>query len=149
MNHKQLSLFRDVANEYVAYQKRHPQSGFIKAQALTAQKTFPVPDVKVEILKQLPSGEYVINTQKTNASGMIQPVKLPTLPKSQSLAPGIQAPFETYDIKLTHPDFTQILVKNVPVYEGLTTLQQIEMIPKDLGPKGIKVIEYNVNAPVV
>lgn len=149
LNTKQRSYVRDLHTEYQQYQKQYSRTGYLKTQALTARKTFPVKGVKVEVLKNLPSGTYTISTQQTDASGNTSPVKLPTLPSGDSLDPGIAQPFVTYDVRFTHPDYTEVVVNNVPIYEDLTTFQQVEMIPKDISPNDTQMIEYNTKPPVV
>lgn len=149
LNTKQRSYVRDLHTEYQQYQKQYSRTGYLKTQALTARKTFPVQGVKVEVLKNLPSGTYTISTQQTDASGNTSPVKLPTLPSAESLDPGVAQPFVTYEVRFTHPNYTEVVVKDVPIYEDLTTFQQVEMIPTDVSPNGTQMIEYNTKAPVV
>lgn len=143
------SCLRDLHQEYLVYQNQYPRRGSLKVQTLTAQGTFPVEGVQVEILKTLPSGIYTINTQKTDASGLTKPIQLPTLARSQSLTPGVKEPFITYDVRVTHPDFTQVTINDIPIYEGLTTLQPIEMTPKEVMPMDSQSTSYTIKPPVV
>ncbi len=137
------------AEEYEAYKQQYLRRGFLRAQALEAQKVLPLKDVKIEIFKDFPSGRHVISSQITDESGLIEAVELPALDAFESTIPGINQPYTTYDLKFTKPGYTTIIIRDVPVYQDITTLQERNMVIKPITPDAIDVLEYSVKPPVV
>ncbi len=133
--------------EYAQLKRQYPQQGILKAQTYAGQRGFPVQDVKVEIIKNFPSGKYLVDTQWTDISGLTQPVLLPAHPAEESNQPGNDHPYTTYDVLFTHPDYTTMLVHNVAIFEGITSMQSMEMIPSGAAPDGRNIIEYYVREP--
>ncbi|MEG1547145.1 MAG: hypothetical protein RR232_04430 [Clostridia bacterium] len=134
--------------EYKRFENEYSHRGAIKAQASTAQKAYPVPNVKVEISKPFPSGEYIISTQTTDISGLTEPVALPAPSAESSTSPNdSKPPYFSYNLRFTHPDFTEVRIYNVPVFENIISIQPVELIPKAITPLGLDVIQYTVHEP--
>ena len=66
----------------------------------------------------------------TDRSGRIEPIPLPVpeLAASQSPDTG-QIPFATVNLRARRRDYEQIYVENLQVFPGITTIQDLEMIP--------------------
>jgi len=129
---------------YEVFRRKYPAEGYLKAQVYAGQQGFPIPGVQVEVSKQFARGMYVFDTQVTDVSGLTQPVALPTSPAALSQDPGHMQPYATYDIRLSHPDYTEVIVRNVGIFEGVVALQPMEMLPKGAAPGGRRMMEYNV-----
>ena len=133
--------------EYEQLKQQYPQEGIFKAQVYVGDRGFPIPNVKVEVTKKFLNGEYLIDTQLTDMSGLTQPIFLPAHPATESNQPGRPHPYTTYDVKFSHPDYTTVIVHNVAIFEGITSLQSMEMIPSGAASDGRTLIEYYVLEP--
>lgn len=132
--------------EYDQLKRKYPQAGILKAQTYAGERGFPIPDVRVEVSKTFSSGRYLIDAQYTDISGLTRPILLPAHPAAESSRPGVAHPFTTYDILFMHPKYTTILVHNVAIFEGVASMQAMEMIPSGAAADGRTILEYYVHA---
>ena len=120
--------------EYEQFQQENPDSGVIKTQVFTARRTYPVENAQVNLYKVFPDGAYLIDSQFTDRSGQVKPVTVPALERSLSEPPGDPAPYVSYRITVSHPDFMDAVIEQVPVFEGVTSLQAVDLIPAAAAP---------------
>ena len=120
--------------EYEQFQQENPDSGVIKTQVFTARRTYPVENAQVNLYKVFPDGAYLIDSQFTDRSGQVKLVTVPALERSLSETPGDPAPYVSYRITVSHPDFMDAVIEQVPVFEGVTSLQAVDLIPAAAAP---------------
>lgn len=120
--------------EYEQFQQENPDSGVIKTQVFTARRTYPVGNAQVNLYKVFPDGAYLIDSQFSDRSGQVKPVTVPALERSLSEPPGDPAPYVSYRITVSHPDFMDAVIEQVPVFEGVTSLQAVDLIPAAAAP---------------
>ena len=120
--------------EYEQFQQENPDSGVIKTQVFTARRTYPVENAQVNLFKVFPDGAYLIDSQFTDRSGQVKLVTVPALERSLSETPGDPAPYVSYRITVSHPDFMDAVIEQVPVFEGVTSLQAVDLIPAAAAP---------------
>ena len=120
--------------EYEQFQQENPDSGVIKTQVFTARRTYPVENAQVNLYKVFPDGAYLIDSQFTDRSGQVKPVTVPALERSLSEPPGDPTPYVSYRITVSHPDFMDAVIEQVPVFEGVTSLQAVDLIPAAAAP---------------
>lgn len=120
--------------EYEQFQQENPDSGVIKTQVFTARRTYPVENAQVNLYKVFPDGVYLIDSQFTDHSGQVKPVTVPALERSLPETPGDPAPYVSYRITVSHPDFMDAVIEQVPVFEGVTSLQAVDLIPAAAAP---------------
>lgn len=120
--------------EYEQFQQENPDSGVIKTQVFTARRTYPVGNAQVNLYKVFPDGAYLIDSQFTDRSGQVKPVTVPALERSLSEPPGDPTPYVSYRITVSHPDFMDAVIEQVPVFEGVTSLQAVDLIPAAAAP---------------
>lgn len=120
--------------EYEQFQQENPDSGVIKTQVFTARRTYPVGNAQVNLYKVFPDGAYLIDSQFTDRSGQVKPVTVPALERSLPETPGDPAPYVSYRITVSHPDFMDAVIEQVPVFEGVTSLQAVDLIPAAAAP---------------
>ena len=120
--------------EYEQFQQENPDSGVIKTQVFTARRTYPVENAQVNLYKVFPDGVYLIDSQFTDRSGQVKLVTVPALERSLSETPGDPAPYVSYRITVSHPDFMDAVIEQVPVFEGVTSLQAVDLIPAAAAP---------------
>ena len=123
-----------IKEEYEQFQLENPASGTIKTQVFTARGTYPVEQAQVDLYKVFPDGDYLISRQYTDRSGQVNPVTVPVYQRSLSESPGDSTPYVSYRIAVTHPGFADAVIEQVPVFEGVTSLQSVNLIPMAATP---------------
>jgi len=126
-------------------QSSETHNGTLKVQAFTARRTYPVPGAEVTISKETPEGEEIFFKGQTDISGQVPSISLPGVKAIDSFNPKIDfqdtVSTYSYNITVTHPDFLTMIYYNVPVYEGIMSIQSADMIPKS--------VSTDPNAPIV
>ena len=123
-----------IKEEYEQFQLENPASGTIKTQVFTARGAYPVEQAQVDLYKVFPEGDYLIIRQYTDRSGQVDPVTVPVYQRSLSESPGDSTPYVSYRIAVTHPGFADAVIEQVPVFEGVTSLQSVNLIPMAATP---------------
>ncbi len=99
--------------------------GLLKVQALIGNTYFPIQNVQIEISKQFSSGKQIFFSGFTQENGQIDSIYLPAPIHREDYLNG--ASF--YQIQATHPNYQDTLIEEVAIYDGIKSLQKIEMIP--------------------
>lgn len=101
------------------------ENGTIISQITTSDALIPVENAYVWITQ----GNNLLNFQVTDKNGKTEPITLPAPDKSESLSPGnTSLAFGAYDIHVYHPMYQPFEIKNIQVFSGITTLQQLSLI---------------------
>ncbi len=72
---------------------------------------------------------------------------VPSPTRAGSEQPGDAHPYTTYDVRVTHPNFAPVSIRGVTVFEGVRSLQKVDLVPVAALPDGMTEIEYTVGAP--
>lgn len=104
-----------------------PDTGYIQVHAYTSRARFPLADVAIAVTA--PDGT-VLALRLTDRSGRIDPISVPVpdLALSQQPQPG-EIPFTSVNLYARGSGFEQIEVEQLQVFAGITTDQDLEMIP--------------------
>ncbi len=70
-----------------------------------------------------------IATYLTNSSGLTERFALPAPPRALSMSPGNGKSYLTYNVKVDKEGYYQQNYINAPVFEGITSIQNADMIP--------------------
>lgn len=107
--------------------------GYMIVKVSTARGAIPLESATVTVHNYDPEFENgrgdIIATYTTNASGLTERFALPAPPKQLSLSPGNGRSYETYNLSVTKEGYYQQYYMNVPVFEGITAIQNADMIP--------------------
>ena len=101
-------------------------TGYITVHAYTSYAQLPLEDVAISITSE---DGTAIAMRLTDRSGRITPVEVPVPERSESQAPGVQSPFTLVTIHARLKGYAQVQARNVQLFAGTTTLQNLEMIP--------------------
>lgn len=107
--------------------------GYMIVRVTTARGAIPLEGAVVTVSDYL--GEEnaergnAIATYKTNASGLTDRFMLPAPPKALSMSPGNGKSYLTYNIAVAKDGYYQQNYINAPVFEGITSIQNADMIP--------------------
>ena len=111
---------RDVAD------RRRTDRGYIQVRAYTASEATPVPDALVLVLQD---GQLVRQTL-TDQDGLTELMELRTVSRELSMEEGTAHPYTTYDLQITAEGYLPVASLAVPVFGGVTAIQNIAMIPR-------------------
>lgn len=120
------------------FAKTHDDSapkGNLKISVSHSQSTFPVANAKYTVYDK---NGNVAAKGITDSSGMSSEISLPAIPKGISEVPGTgylnSAVF--YDIEIIADGYIPITIKNIPIFEGITTLQNFDLTFFAASPNG-------------
>lgn len=108
--------------------------GFLEVTVGTANGALPIENAGVTIYEyaQGESGNNgrLLYSLVTDNEGKTPRVVLSTKKREQSLSPGIdETPYSVYNIGVTKEGYYNNTYLNVPIFQGITSLQQVNMIP--------------------
>ena len=87
----------------------------------------PIERATVVISKALPSGHTLSVTTMTNESGKTAEISLPAPRRDKSQTPGGTDVFATYDALISAPGTVPVVVHNIPIFDGITTIQPVAL----------------------
>ena len=112
---------------------QNPDFGILLFQVTGGQGAFPIGGATVVITKNLTDGHALSTTTTTDESGKTQEFSLPAPHKSISQTPNEQDYFATYDAVITAPGYIAVTVRDIPIFDGVTTIQPVNLSPNLTG----------------
>ena len=105
-------------------------SGRLTVAVYTANGALPVEGVTVTVSGAEDGNRDILYTVTTDRSGRTPTLSLPAKPPSDSLTPGYDGrPYAVYDIRVVKDGYYVHENRAAPVFSGITSLQQAELIP--------------------
>lgn len=101
--------------------------GFLTARVFTSRGQIPIEGASV-VVETADTGS-IMGARITNRNGHTLPVRVETPPVSESEAPGRGVPFASVNVRISHPKYYTIYIRNAQVFSGQTSVQQAELIP--------------------
>lgn len=115
-------------------------TGYIQVRAFTSRAQLPLEDVAVVITA---SDGTTLAMRLTNRNGEIAPVEIPVPDASESQSPDpAEQPFTSVNVYGRKQGFERIENEGTQVFAGVTTLQQLEMIPLSEFPDSWERTEF-------
>ena len=108
---------------------QNPNFGTLLFQVTSGQGAFPVAGATVVITKNLTDGHSLSITTATDESGKTEEFSLPAPSRSLSQTPGGRDVFATYDAVITAPGHVTVIVHDIPIFDGITTIQPVNLAP--------------------
>ena len=82
--------------------------------------------------------EQLLSVQATDRSGSTRPVDIPTPLLEDSIQPGHGTPpYAVCDVWAEHPGYAMLLVEGVQIFDGVDTLQEMELSPLSEGESSL------------
>ncbi len=108
-------------------------TGYLLIRATTAKGAIPLEGVMVMVRNRLPEftegrGDVIISAV-TDRSGSTERLALPAPPRAESEHPGGRKPYASYDVDLSADGYYQHRYSAVPVFDGITAVQQADLVP--------------------
>ncbi len=108
-----------------------PSKGFLKVQTVTSRAQIPVSGATVTVSTLGPEGRReLLSLQRTDESGMTALVTISTPALENSLTPDQAQGWTDVQVAASHPNFDGIVVRDVQIFPGVTTVQELILIPR-------------------
>lgn len=108
---------------------QNPHFGTLLFQVTGGQGAFPIVGAAIIITKNLGDSHTLSITTATNESGKTMELSLPAPNKGLSQSPGGKEVFAVYNATITAPDYETATVQDIPIFDGVTTIQPVELSP--------------------
>ncbi len=105
--------------------------GSLKVQVFAADQVYPVTAANVKVFK--PDNGKMLFQGYTDTSGIVDDISLPTPSGELSESPTRLKPYAQYDVTVDHPRFISRKYVGVPVFEGIKSVQTVQLVPTENG----------------
>lgn len=113
--------------EYIA---ANPRKGTLKFTVNTARGALPVKEATVVVYKNIGGSDRAFHNFVTDESGQTPVMQLPAPSSGLSQVPDSAVlPFSQYDAYISAEGYNDVLIRDIPVFEGIDSLQQVAMVP--------------------
>ena len=112
--------------------------GFLSVNVKTANGALPLENATVTVYSAPPPSENneatmdetdVVYSLKSDRNGKTQKVVLKSKPADLSKTPNEKFPYLTYNLLVTKDGYYDNTYLNVPIFQGITSLQDVYLIP--------------------
>lgn len=129
------------------FKSKNSGVGSIIFRVTTAREALPVANAKCVVTKKFGGLVYEIETLYTNQSGNTVPLTLPAPPKSLSQQyDNLVQPFALYDAVVTREGYVDVVLTDIPVFDGIQSVQGVSMLPAVSDRTIENIQEVNSNA---
>lgn len=105
-------------------------TGYLVVAVSAARGNFPIEGAKVRVYSTENEDIQLLYTLTTDSSGRTEKIELPTPPLAASRTPDAgEIPYASYNITTDYDGYYTIENINAPVYSGITSIQNVAMIP--------------------
>lgn len=108
-------------------------TGYLIVRVSTASGAIPVTGATVSVRSGTPDENNdkgsVVQILRSDRDGNTPRIALPTTPRENSTKPGSMLPYATYQIDVTADGFYRQYFTGVPIYDGVTSIQPVALIP--------------------
>ena len=114
--------------------------GQLDVRVYTSRAQLPVEGANVVVTAEGTAGKRrLLSVQRTDSSGNVKGVEIPTPPAAQSTAPGSGgAAFAFVDVWAEHPGFAALMVEGVQIFPGVRTFLPMELTPLEEGQNSLQ-----------
>lgn len=135
MNFTTLEEFKKTES-YQKFIEENPATGTLKVEVFTAYKAVPIPDTEILVTKDIDGKRVLFFRGRTDSSGMISNIELPSPKEDKNFKPGDNAQYTMYDVTAIHEGFERIKKYDVAIFGDTGVIQYIKMI-SDINMEGI------------
>lgn len=105
-------------------------TGYLNVNVTSGTGSYPMKGADVTVSRETDAGNTVLFRFKTDQSGRIPAVTLDTSDVSNSLSPSPDgAPYALYTVTVSKEGYYPRVSLNIRIFDGITTVQPINMIP--------------------
>ena len=117
-------------SKYIEFINNNPGKGYLKVRASAANEAIPISNINIKITKNIGNYRVIFYEGKTDYSGMINDIVLPSPRKiiNDEVAPN----FTDYNLHATGSSQNIDLNYTISICCGITVIQYINVTPKGL-----------------
>lgn len=105
-------------------------SGFLVVQVTTANGAIPLQGAAVTIRQAGGDTQNVLYELRSGTDGRTERVSLAAPPRSESMSfDNPRPPYASYNIEVNLPQYESAIYENVPIFDGITAIQQANLVP--------------------
>ena len=123
-----LQIINPEPDTYENFQQENTQSGTLRIQAFAGRQTIPVIGAQVTVSREFQDGTREFASGVTDENGILDGIILPAPDKQLSETPSGEAPYATYDIRVSHPDYRTEIYHKVPIFAGIKSIQPVRFL---------------------
>lgn len=128
---------------------QYNETGTVTVRIYTAGGALPIAESVVRIHGVDEENRFVEYSVLTDVDGVTEKITLPSPARLYSLTPdAAEAPYANYDIEVTADGYYTKRIKNVAVFSGINSIQEINMIPLSIVQNGLYP-KNNLEATVI
>lgn len=121
--------------------------GKLEFSLFLGEEAYPATDAEIIIVNTDTSKIVNDKILKVDKNGKSKAISLYTYDKYLSEEPDAEVqPYKTYDAIIISNNFQTKYIRSIPIFEGVTSIQKVQMRPKSRGVMGIDVIDIPPNA---
>lgn len=117
------------ADTYENFLRENTKTGTLRVQAYVGRQAVPVPGAQVTVSRTFLDGTKEFASGVTDENGIFDNIVLPAPDKALAEAPTGEAPYATYDIRVTHPGYRTEVYQKVPIFDGIKSIQPVRFLP--------------------
>ncbi len=106
------------------------KAGLLKVSVTTGRGAVPIADSRLYVTKMIDGDRVIFHKGIADKSGDFEDVVLPAPSMEGSFKKDGTLPYEVYDVKIERPNFETVYIYGIPVYEGIKSIQNADMIRK-------------------
>lgn len=110
-----------------------PYSGTLVTRVFTSRGQIPVQDAFISVVQHGEEGDQLLDVQSSNRSGNTAPISISAPSPQSSQSPGDSTPFALCDVWVERQGFRLMVVKNVQIFPGILSVQDLPLIPQVVG----------------
>lgn len=131
---EKIEPFVPIYIDYNQFMQMNQGYGMLKIHVYTAGGLYPLKDAKVQVSKIIGDTKSIFFTGITEESGIIDNIELPVIPITDHNIPTSTS----YQIEVYHQNYKQLYPQNTSVYQGIKSIQGIEMMPIQIHNKKVQ-----------
>ncbi len=117
--------------EYELFKEENPGTGTLKVQVYTGRRSIPLAGAAVYVTKDFNGKSRVFFSGVTDGDGIVSGIELHAPSHLESQQPDEEPPYATYDIYVNAAGYRPEAFKDVPIFEGVQSIQPVSMTPNN------------------
>ncbi len=105
------------------------QKGYLSTRIYTSRGSIPIEGASVTVIKNNGDRQNIIARRTTDRNGQIVLVTIDAPDSELSLSPGNEDVFAVVDVRIDKENFYTVIIKDVQIFGGQTTLVDTPLIP--------------------
>ena len=124
-------------------------TGRLQVRVSTENQAIPLAGAVITVTKSSNSGMELIRTVITDENGLTPLMDLPTKDRRLTLEPNHPEPYATYTVNVTAEGYFPKRFIDLPIYGGVTAIQNVSMIPLPENGDRDAVLSYPQSGPAL